>query len=208
MTTKLQTEFKKHYGPWAVVTGASSGIGREFALELASLGLDLVLVARNEDSLDTLARDLADEYGTESLVVSLDLAEPSATERLVELTRQLDVGLLVASAGFGMAGLFVEQERERHSQMVDLNCRALMEQTHSFAKRMKTREQSGMILLSSIVGFQGMPYSANYAATKAYVQVLAESLKVELASDGIEVLAVAPGPVATKFGETAGMELG
>ncbi|MEM9365784.1 MAG: SDR family oxidoreductase [Planctomycetota bacterium] len=199
------SRFADRYGPWAVVTGASSGIGREFARELAALGLNVVLVARNESELKTLAEELVTQHGIEARSLAMDLSQPSASHELDLSTIDLDVGLLVANAGFGSAGTFLELDLDEQTNMLDLNCRALMQQTHRFANRMQTRNQSGIIHLSSIVAFQGMPHAAHYAATKAYVQVFAESLRSEFSSLGIDVLAVAPGPTKTGFSSRASL---
>jgi len=122
-------------------------------------------------------------------------------------TRDLDVGLLIAAAGFGVSGPFVENEIDVELNMIDVNCRALAQTTHAFARRFVARKRGGILLMSSLVAFQGVPRAANYAATKAYVQSLAEGLHDELAPLGIEVLASAPGPVKSGFGRRAGMRI-
>lgn len=200
--------FRSRYGPWAVVTGASSGIGRALATELAGVGLNLVLVARSREALDRLAAELATAHAVDCRVITLDLADTSAMELLIEATRELDVGLLIASAGFGTSGTFLEGSIATEMEMLHVNCRALMSQVWSFGQRMKKRGRGGIILLGSIVGFQGMPYAAHYAATKAYVQTLGEALAVELAPLGIDVLAAAPGPTTSGFAARAGMTMG
>ena len=112
--------------------------------------------------------------------------------------RDLDVGLLVAAAGFGTSGPFLDSDLTQELEMLDVNCRALLSQSLHFGRRFAERGRGGLILLASLVGFQGAPFSANYAATKAYVQSLAEALHVELALRGVDVLASAPGPAALK----------
>jgi short-subunit dehydrogenase len=118
------------------------------------------------------------------------------------------VGLLVASAGFGTSGAFAEGDIHSELEMLDVNCRALLHQSWHFSRRFAERGRGGVILLSSIVAFQGNPWSANYSATKAYVQSLAEGLALEMASRGVDVLAVAPGPTTTGFASRAGMNMG
>jgi short-subunit dehydrogenase len=204
--TASEERFARRYGPWAVVTGASDGIGRAVAHQLARLGLSLVLVARREDRLQALAQDLR-AHGVEVVVVPLDLAAREATSALAHATEGLDVGLFVAAAGFGTSGAFLSQRLEDESAMVDVNCRAVLEQAHVFAPRLAQRGRGGIVLFGSLVGFQGVPRAAAYAATKAFVQSLAEGLALELGPRGVDVLSSAPGPVATGFAARAGMQM-
>ena len=206
--SRWQTRFKERFGPWAVVTGASSGIGREFAHRLAEAGLNLVLVARRADVLAELSRELAAKHGIDARGLALDLARPDAHRSLADATDTLDVGLLVCSAGFGSSGPFIESNLDSETEMVDVNCRALMQQSHHFGSRFTARKRGGIILMSSLVAFQGVPGAANYAATKAYVQSLAEGLHHELAPLGVSVLASAPGPIQSGFAARARMTMG
>jgi len=202
------TRLGAKYGPWAVVTGASDGIGRAIAVELAAAGVSLVLVARRQDALDELARTLRAQHAIDARTVALDLARPGSTEALVDATRALDVGLLVAAAGRGTSGPFCEADLDAELAMVDLNCRAVAALAHAFGRRFVTRGRGGLVLMSSLVAFQGVPGAANYAATKAYVQSLAEGLRQELAPHGVDVLASAPGPVHSGFAARAHMKMG
>jgi short-subunit dehydrogenase len=167
-----------------------------------------VLVARRGELLAGLARDLANRHGVETRVLALDLAQPEAVDRLVGAVQDLDLGLLVASAGFGTSGPFREARLASELEMIDVNCRAVAELSHHFAGRFARRGRGGIVLMSSIMAFQGVPSAANYAATKAYVQALAEGLRVELAPQGVDVLASAPGPVHTGFAARARLALG
>lgn len=200
--------WRERYGPWAVVTGASSGIGREIARRLAEAGLHLVLVARREDALEQLAAELRALHGVETRVLGADLARDAAAGTVEAATRDVDVGLLVAAAGFGTSGPFLASTLEGEVEMLYVNCRAVMELSLLFGRRFAERGRGGLILMSSIVGFQGMPYAAHYAATKAYVQTLAEALRVEMAPHGVDVLASAPGPTHSGFAARAGMQMG
>jgi uncharacterized protein len=204
----LQKRLKTRYGSWAVVTGASSGIGREMALRLAKVGLNLVLVARSQAVLEQMAKDLSARHGIEVRLVVQDLALEKNIETLVAQTQDLDVGLLIAAAGFGTSGAFLNSQLEQELEMLNVNCRALLELTWHFSQRFAQQRRGGIVLMSSIVGFQGMPFAAHYAATKAYVQTLAEALSVELAPTGVDVLASAPGPTNSGFGDRAGMKMG
>jgi short-subunit dehydrogenase len=205
---RRQERFPSRYGPWAVVTGASSGIGRGIALGLAEAGLNLVLVARRRDVLERLASDIGAHSEGEIRVISADLASESALETVEEATRDLDVGLLVAAAGFGTSGPFLDSTLEEELGMLDVNCRAPLRMALHFGRRFAQRGRGGIVLMSSIVGFQGTPNAANYAATKAYVQTLAEALNVELAPLGVDVLASAPGPTNSGFAARARMRMG
>ncbi|WP_055073631.1 SDR family oxidoreductase [Pseudanabaena sp. 'Roaring Creek'] len=198
----------KRYGSWAVVTGASSGIGREMALRLAGSGLNLVLVARSKQVLEQMAVDWRDRYAIEVKVLAVDLAQDSGSKIILDATQNLDIGLLVAAAGFGTAGAFLALPIETEMEMLNVNCRSLLELTWHFGQRLMKRGNGGIVLMSSIVGFQGTPFAAHYAATKAYVQTLAEALYVELAPMGIDVIASAPGPTNSGFASRAGMKLG
>ncbi|MDZ8054657.1 MAG: SDR family NAD(P)-dependent oxidoreductase [Aulosira sp. ZfuVER01] len=200
--------FRTRYGPWAIVTGASSGIGREMALRLAESGLNLVLIARSQAVLEQMSADLAAKYGIESQVISLDLARETGVETLAAVTGGLDVGLLVAAAGFGTSGSFLDSALEQELEMLNVNCRSLVALIWYFGRRFAKRGRGGMVLMSSIVGFQGMPNAAHYAATKAYVHTLAEALHVELAPAGVDVIASAPGPTNSGFAARANMRMG
>lgn len=205
---RRQERLHAKYGPWAVVTGASSGIGREIAIELAEAGLDLILVARTRAKLEQTAADLAARYGIETRVVVSDLSRESGVEAVESATSELDVGLLVAAAGFGTSGAFLEASLETELEMLYVNCRAVLEMSLRFGRLFAERGRGGILLMSSLVGFQGMPNAAHYAATKAYVQTLAEAMHAELAPQGVDVLASAPGPTDSAFAARAGMQMG
>jgi short-subunit dehydrogenase len=199
---------KSRYGPAALVTGASDGIGLSCAEALASDGFDLILVARRVDRLRALADRLVKQHGIKAVVVACDLGEPGATAQVAAATTGMEVGLVIAAAGYGLAGSFLDNSLADELDMIDVNCRAVAELVHHFAAPMVARRAGGIILFSSIVAFQGVPGQANYAATKAWVQVFAEGLRRELQPAGVDVLAVAPGPVATGFAARAGLSMG
>lgn len=207
LPTAVRARIAARYGPWAVVTGASSGIGRAFAVELAACGLNLALIARNEVELARLAADLSARHGVETRVLLADLSQPGAAAAAMARMDDLDIGLLVASAGFGTSGDVIETDAADELAMIDVNCHSLFTMTQHAARRMVARGSGGIILLSSLVAFQGVARSANYAATKAYVQTLAEGLNRELRSRGVDVLAVAPGPVESGFAARAGLRM-
>ena len=205
---RQEERLRSRYGPWAVVTGASSGIGQEIALRLAEASLNLILVARGQKKLDEMAESLAGRHQIEARAVGTDLAQEIGVETVETATRDLDVGLLVAAAGFGTSGSFLDVSLEEELEMLAVNCRAPLEMSLHFGRRFAERGRGGIVLMSSIVGFQGTPNAAHYAATKAYVQILAEALHVELAPLGVDVLASAPGPTNSGFADRAGMRMG
>lgn len=197
----------QRYGPWAVVTGASDGIGRAFARHLAAQGLHLVLVARRELALQALADELQRAHGTQCVVVATDLADLAAVHRLAEHTAALDVGLLVAAAGFGTSGPLLDADLGAETEMADLNCTSVMAQAWHFGQRFARRGRGGVVFMSSLLAFHGTPRAAHYAATKAYVQTLAEGLRVEWAPLGVDVVASAPGPIRTGFAARADLQM-
>ncbi|MFM2449533.1 MAG: hypothetical protein RIS44_1983 [Pseudomonadota bacterium] len=197
----------KRYGSWAVVTGASDGIGRAFAVELARQGFNLVLVARRTTLLESLAGELMRTHGVVCRVFTADLAETQAVSSLLAWTSDLDVGLLVAAAGFGTSGPFLSAPLDRECNMVAVNCTAVLMLSQGYGQRFAARGRGGLVLMSSLLGFHGTPFAANYAATKAYVQSLAEGLRVEWAPLGVDVIASAPGPIRSGFAARADLHM-
>ncbi len=195
------------YGPWAVITGASDGIGRALATQLAAARLNVALVARRADVLDDLAADLAARHGIETRVLVADLSDAAAVPALLSAFDDLEVGLFVAAAGFGTSGDFIRTDLDTELDMIALNCGAVLASTRHFAKRMIPRKRGGIILFSSLGAFQGVARAANYAATKAWVQVFAEGIARELTAHRIDVLVTAPGPVETGFGGRADLAM-
>ena len=187
----------KQYGPWALITGASSGIGSGFARELAAKGLNVVLVARRALSLKSLAKEL-EASGVKTRTVVQDLAEPGAAQAVFDAVSDLDVGLLVSNAGAGKMGGFLQNRVEDLSQMLRLNVIAHMELSHVFASRFRRDgRRGGILLVSSTAGLQPVPLGANYSSAKAFVTNFGESLNAELAELGIDVSVVIPGPTNT-----------
>ncbi len=191
--------FRERYGDWALVTGASSGIGREYARQIAAKNVDVILVARRKERLEQLASELTDEHAVRARIIASDLSERSGVETVLRETADTDVGLLVNNAGREDSGHFLESSVDEALNTIDLNCKAPLQLTHHFAKKMKERRKGGILFMSSIVAFQGVPYIANYAATKAYDLVLAESLAAELRQWNIDVGVIAPGFTETEL---------
>jgi len=190
-------------GPWAVVTGASAGLGEQFARQLAPLGFRLVLVARRSDRLEALAAELARAHGTESRLLALDLSADGADGRLDEATADLDVGLLVNNAGLGYYGSFVAQDRDRLAGLIRLNCSAVALLAHRFARRLVARGRGAMLIVASTAAYQATPHMVLYGATKGFDLLLAEGLAHELRDTGVSVMALCPGATATEFQRAA-----
>lgn len=193
----------ERFGPWALVTGASAGLGEQFARQLAPLGFKLVLTARRADRLEALAHELATRHGTECRVVALDLSAEEADARLDEATSDLDVGLLVNNAGLGYYGSFVDQDRARLAGLVRLNCAAVALLAHRFARRLVARGCGAMVIVASTAAYQATPHMALYGATKGFDLLLAEALAYELRDTGVRVMALCPGATVTEFQASA-----
>ena len=200
-----QTKFLQKYGSWAIVTGASNGIGKEFAIQLAKIGFNVVLVARRKGLLEELSDQLENSYGIKCMSINLDLGHADAANILDDMTSHLDIGLIVSNAGFGTSGKLIESKIDVEKNLVDLNCRSLMELSYIFGQKFAKKNHGGIILISSLLGFVGIPGSANYAASKAFVQSFGEGFHSEMKPYNVDVLTVAPGPVHTGFAEKANM---
>jgi short-subunit dehydrogenase len=190
----------------ALVTGASGGIGEAFARQLAAQGKDLILVARSEEKLHSLARELAAAHGVRTHVIVADLARhDSASALYAEIERLgLDVDLLINNAGYARAGAFAELALDEQADMIRLNVNTLVELSRLYLPAMRGRGWGGIINVASNAAFQPVPYLAVYAATKAFVLSFSEALAEEVARDGVSVMALCPGATATGFQERAG----
>ena len=197
-------DFLDRYGPWALITGASAGIGAEFARQLAEMGCNLVLVARRRERLEEMARRLEQLYRIQTVSVTVDLSERDFLPIVLRATESIEIGLLINNAGFGVAGNFMKHDLDRELALLDVNCRALLILTHQFGQSMAQRRRGGIILVSSVSAYIATPYEANYAASKVYELFLAEALRYELAVDGVDVLALCPGSTDTEFHEISG----
>lgn len=192
---------------WAVVTGASSGIGAEFARQLAARGMHLVLTARREDRLKALAEELDRLHGAKSLIVVGDLSDAEMPQRLYDevAKEKLDVVLLVNNAGFGQVGTVDDHDLQRDLAVVDVNIRALTELTFLFLKPMREQGDGDILNVASVAAFQPVSYMPVYAASKAFVLSFSESLWAELKGTGIGITALCPGTTETEFFDEAGV---
>lgn len=190
----------------ALVTGASAGLGSEFARQLARQGHDLILTARRRDRLDALADELGARHGVRIETIALDLAEPGAAGALMDevAKRGLAVNLLINNAGFGLSGALAGQDREAVVRMIDVNCRVLVELCQAVLPGMIQMRRGGIVNLASTAAFQPGPFMAVYYASKAFVLSFSEALHEEVRAHHVHVVALCPGPTATEFFDSAG----
>jgi short-subunit dehydrogenase len=193
--------------PVALVTGASAGLGREFARLLAADGYDLVLVARRETELGTLADELSAAHRVTAHVLPIDLADPAGPRRVFDAVaeRGLALDVLVNNAGFGVLGPFADADEGRTLDMVRVNVLAVTHLCRLFLPGMRDRGRGRVLNVASVAAFQPGPLLAVYYATKAFVLSLSEALSNELAGTGVTVTCLCPGPTETEFGAVAGM---
>ncbi len=199
-----RTPLAERYGEWALVTGASAGIGAEFARALARGGCSIVLTARREERLRSLADELEKNFNVATRVVAVDLAQAGGAEQLAEGVQDLEISVLVNNAGFGYAGRFEKLEVDRLRQQIELNCVAPVVLTRAFLPPMTSRGRGAVIITGSVAGRQPLPLHSVYSATKAFDLFLGESLWVETRNSGVDVLVVEPGSTDTEFQEMAG----
>lgn len=198
-------DLRQRYGPWAMVTGASSGLGECFARALAAQGLHLLLVARRAERLERLAADLRRECRVEAVAVPADLTEETGLQAAVTSAHGREIGLLVNNAGFGWSGAFLEMDEARIRRMVRLNCEAPPLLARALLPEMVRRQRGGMIVVASVAGHMPTPWISLYGATKGFDLLWAEGLAVELRGSGVDVLALSPGHTRTEFHEAAGV---
>jgi len=202
--TRPRRSMRERYGEWALITGASAGIGAEFARALARDGMSCVLTARRDDRLRTLAAELEQQYHVATRVVTADLADPAGAERLIEAITDVEIDVFINNAGFGYAGRFDKQDTERLRDMVQVNCVAPVVLASKLLPGMRARGRGAMIVTGSIAGRQPLPRHALYAATKVFDLFLGEALWAELRGSGVDVLVLEPGPTESEFREVAG----
>jgi short-subunit dehydrogenase len=201
---RARPRLRDRYGAWALVTGASAGIGREFARALAREGMSVVLTARRADRLEELAAELGSRHGVETRCLALDLEQAGAAEQLGAQVSALEIGVLVNNAGFGGIGPYDAQDPARVRAMVELNCVAPAVVTRLLLPAMRERGRGAVIFVGSVAGMVPMPLHALYSATKAFDNHLGEALHEELRESGVDVLALEPGSTETEFQQKAG----
>jgi uncharacterized protein len=195
-------------GKWALVTGASAGIGVALAEELASGGANLVLTARRKDRLDALSQRLSSSCEVRTQVFPADLTDPAAPEKIFAFTKEkgIEIDLLVNNAGFGQYGELPSVDKQRLLDMVQVNCAAVVHLTHLYLPQMLARRRGDILILASTASFQAVPYISTYAATKAFDLLFAEGLAEEMKPHGIRVCALCPGSTESEFHAVSGQE--
>ena len=185
------------YGPWALVAGASQGLGAAFAKAAASHGLNTILVARRADALEDVAAELKRDHAVQTRQIVQDMAEPDAASRLFEATRDLEVGMVIASAAGYPLGPFLEVPLEKHLEAIHTNCAAPLALAHHFGAPMVARKRGSIVIVSSLGGLAGLPLYSSYGATKAFDWNLGECLWEEFARDGVDALSYIVGTTLT-----------
>jgi hypothetical protein len=196
--------FPEKYGAWALVTGATSGIGAELARQIAARGMNILLVARKEKELQEYAQVLAETFGVQTHTLSADLASEEGIAKVKAVEEE--IGLLVLAAGMEVNGAFEKTAIEKELKVLQLNVNATLQITHHFSQAMVARKKGGILLVSSLSGHMPNPYFANYAATKAYVSQLGASLYSELKPKGVDVSILSPGLTNTPMVADNGMD--
>lgn len=189
--------FAERYGPTALVAGASEGLGRAWAEAIAARGVDLILVARRAERLEATAEAIREAHGVNVRTASLDLGEPDLADRLEALLADTDLGLGVYNACYSAIGAFLDVSLEDKLKIVDVNVRGPLTFAHVLAPRLVARGRGGLVLMSSMSGFQGTAMVGTYAASKAFDTVLGEGLWEELGHHGVDVLVTAAGATST-----------
>ncbi|WP_299138404.1 SDR family oxidoreductase [uncultured Tateyamaria sp.] len=193
-----KTAFLSRFGPWAMVTGATSGIGREFADQLADMGMNLVLVSRRQDALDGVAASLSKRSGIQTRTIALDLSDPGFLAPLKTAIADVDLGLIVSNAGADHMGALLRIPLPDLQAMQRLNAASHLDMAHGFGTLfMEKRKTAGLIFVSSTASLQATPLLANYAGAKAYVMNLGAALNSELQGTGIHSTVLVPGPTKT-----------
>jgi len=197
---------KKRFGPWALVTGASSGIGKEFARQIAASGINIVLVARREDLLEEVGVEFSKRYGVENRVIVLDVSREDFIGQLASATDDIDIGLVVSNAGTGNSGEFLKLDRQLLQATLRLNTMAHLDITHHFGAKLAERRRGGIILVGALGAENGVPCMANDGAAKAYVHSLGEALQYEFKPLGVYVTVLAAGFTNTAVLEKFGLD--
>lgn len=198
-------DFTKKYGSWAVITGATSGTGYQFALLLAKKGMHLVLVARDERNLLRTKQMLMNQYSVQVKTITTDLSSPDSISEIEKVTRPLEVGLLINNAGYSVTGEFHCLDWGDQSKLLETILKTPMALTHIFVNEMVKRKRGGVIFVSSAVAYTSVPLWSVYSAGKAALLNFGESISQELKKYNIDVLTVCPGAMNTKFQERSGI---
>lgn len=193
----MKLDFKTYFGPYAVIAGASQGIGEAFAHSIAKRGINVILIARREAELKRIATEITTQYSVKAIPFPLDLVSSSIEDKISELQENYEINLLIYNAALSPIGPFLSHPISTHFRVIDLNCRGPMQWTRAFLPDMCNRGHGGIILMSSLTAYQGSPVVGHYGATKAYNLSLAEALWDEVYETGVHVMAVTAGATST-----------
>ena len=196
-------DLTKRYGSWALVTGSTSGIGEAFAQQLAKQGFNLVLISRDQNKLDKTKININEQHDVQIRTLAIDLFQLDAIDRIIQQTSDLEIGLVIPNAGTENTGELVDNDLLAETRLIHLNMTLPMQMSHHFGQKMKLRQQGGILFVSSLFGYQPVPFVANYSASKAYILSLGQALHVEMKKYGIDVAVLSPG--LTKTTMSAGM---
>ena len=190
---------------YALITGASKGIGKAIAFALAAKGYDLLLVARNQQLLKQTGEEIATKHAVQVHYLTLDLSAPDAAQKVFDWAAQNDypVSVLVNNAGYGLSGLFESYPLEQHLAMLQVNCTTLVQLTYLFLPRLKQQKRPHILNISSSAAYQAVPYLSLYAASKTFVLSFSRGIRYELKKAGVNVTCVCPGSTDTDFATTA-----
>lgn len=200
------TTFKEKYGPWALITGATSGIGEAISNEIASRGINIILVARKTAELESKSSALKTKYQIDTRTISADLATEGGIEKIKTATKELSIGLLALAAGLEVNGAFEKNDLQQELKVIQININATLQLTHHFSERMVSAGKGGIIFVASLSGHMPNPYFANYAGSKAYVLNFGASLYGELKPKGVDVTVLSPGLTNTPMTKDNGVD--
>ena len=195
------------YGQWAIITGASSGIGKAFAYDVANQGMNVILVSNEKEQLETISSEIASQFGIKALPCCVDLANQSCINDIAKLADGKEIGLLVNDASYGIHGKFTETPVEDYYNLINVNVNAYVTLTHKFLPQMISRKKGAVIMVSSLNAFSPIAESAIYTATKAFELFFGGALWLEMKENNVDVLVVMPGPTRTGFQEKAGTKV-
>ncbi|NHJ49833.1 MAG: SDR family NAD(P)-dependent oxidoreductase [Asgard group archaeon] len=195
--SSISNDYVNDFGPWALIAGASEGLGEAFAREIASKGINVALIARRKDLLEKLCKSITQDFNVETRAIQIDLARNDVLKEVIKLTKDIEIGLVIYNAALSPIGLFYNFDLDKHYKVIDVNVKGPMIFAHHFGQLMKEREKGGIVLLSSLAGLQGDPYHAHYSATRGYTMNLAEALWYEMKKYNVKVMACVAGATNT-----------
>jgi uncharacterized protein len=195
------------YGKWAIITGASSGIGRAFAEDAAAQNMNLILVSNEKEELQLVCNTLHEKYSIEVITCCVDLAQPDSIKEIEKVSNGKEIGLLINDASYGIHGKFVDTPLESYNHLIQVNINAYVALTHTILPTMIARKNGAVIMVSSLNSFSPIAESAIYTATKVFELYFGAALAEEMKEHNVDVLVVMPGPTKTGFQERAGTKV-